>query len=302
MSSERLVPLSLIDFFWTMFFLKWVKKGLVEQDDVVLLKDVIHFYSFVGNYPPKKKYKWILLTSYHIVSIIMLVNMFLSTLQLSIVGYFIYIVNVTLSVIFSLISLKNSHSHKSLLHEFFSDLESFDCIMKRKTFYVKEVVHKYYWKYVFGNVFYIIVHASSFSTLKDFSFPQVILITYFFVVSMQIFVTASVLKSILDILERRYDFLIREIKQFSLCPRDDNGFWASYQLKACHLLLTNLVEKINEIFGHRILLILIITLLSIIGCFQWAVFESSQEFNNYRIIFSSGSQVIIFWVSIINMS
>lgn len=230
----------------------------------------------------------------------MLVHVFSSTIQLSIVGYFIYIVNVTLSVIFSLISLKNSHNHESLLHEFFSDLESFDYIMKRKTFYVKDVMYKYYWKYVFGNVFYIIVHSSSFSTVKDFSFQQVILVTYFFLVSTQIFVTASVLKSILDILGKRYDFLIREIKQFSLCPRDDNGFWTAYQLKAWHLLLTNLVKKINELFGQRILLILIITLLSVTGCFQWAVFEPSQEFNNYRIIFSSGSQVIIFWVSIIN--
>lgn len=282
--------------------LKWVKEEIVKQkDDVVLLKTVVQFYSFAGNFSPIQKYKLMFLIPYQIVSIIMYVQTFLKIDYLSPMRYFMYGVNMMLSITYTLVCLKNSYNHESELNDFINDLESYDFMMKRQTLSPKENIHKYYWKYVFGNVYYILVHLLPLFTSEKIGYQQVILTIYLAVIHIQIVGTTLVLRDISKIIEKRYNNLLEIIRHFALPGTTDIILWTADEVKVGHLLLSSMVKRMNTLFGERILVIVILTFSSFLGAFRWALMEDLQKLD-MNMVLSIVAQIVVFWVSIIQIS
>lgn len=271
-----------------------------KKSDILLLKSVVRFCSFIGTFPPLQFYKMSLLVLCQIFSIIFVtkghVDLFKCS-ENSFLGILLFAVNVSIWIIFSLLCLKESYFHKKMWDDFYSDVKAFDVGLAGQKFSLDESICKYYLKFIFGCVFYIIMHLLAFSS-SNRTYTDVIGALYFCLLSTQILVTTLVFEKLTNIFEKRYEFLTKKTKEGFLCKRTRNAFWNDQQLKTLSFILKNMVIKVNKLFGHRILIILSITVLDVISSFQYLIFENSQRFKNSNMLISISCQVIIFWVSI----
>lgn len=278
----------------------FTEKVVMQRNyDGVLLKSVVNFFSFTGTFPPVKFYKLIFLIPYQTISIIVVakghIDLYNST-EHSFIGIILYLQNVLLGIIFSLLCLKNSYHHDTLWKDFYKDVDMFDVEVTELVSTPDELVFKYYLKFIFFIVLYTTMHSLTLFA-SERRYQDAVGIFYFYFVCIQILGSILVFEKVLKLLEKRYDFLIKKTKQRFLGKKTDTVFWKDQQLKVLCFHLKNMVKKINKLFGQRILLLLILTFLDVLGSFQFLILEESPIFRNLNMFVSLGGQLIMFWVS-----
>lgn len=270
-----------------------------QKDDATILQNVIHFNSFVGTFPLIQKYKIIILITCHLIGFGCFSKAhtdFFQTTSLSFIGVFLYTQSLLAMVLFSLVCLKNTCSHETLWKEFFTIIKECDIKMGR---IVEENVYKCYSKFVLGNMFYAVLHIFSYvCSVEGINLILLISMSYVFIMSLQVLITTLILDMIFSMLEKRYELLRRKTSEVLLFLNKDKTYWCSLKLKDYHLLLTNVTQVVNKLFGSKMLLLLILLFSNILGGFQYGVLEDlSFHSKNFDILFSIGTQFIFLWVS-----
>lgn len=273
-----------------------------EKDDIVLLKYAIRFYGYIGTFPYIKKYKLIVLLPFYLVILTCFAKSYLESqeeLYSSYVGLVIHISFICFLICFSLVSLKDSYRKEKLWNQFFKNVEVFDFFMNRQDITLKVNVYKYYCKFVFCNLLYLAFVLFRYSQkFKIWHVQQIIGVIYILLLCNQMYITTLFLEKLFKVLEKRYDFLKRKLGEVYGTGSRINLFWNNQQLKRLHLLLYTTGEKTNEIFGKHVLLIIVITFLFLIACFQHVLLEKSQKKFAEISDFTAVIQMIIFLVSL----
>lgn len=267
-----------------------------KEDDVKFLQYVVRFYGFLGIFPLNNKYVLMFLHMYFLMGLtwILVVQWkFLHLVYLSYTGLTIYITINMCIIMFNLVCCKNAWTHRSLWKLFFIDIEAFDDKMETS----QNPTSTIYLKFIFGNIFYLIIQIVSYLQVMN-GIKYAIYKSYLYIVSLQMFVTTSALDMIFNMLEKRYEFLRRQTAEVFLCTHMNCTFWNIKQLKDSHFLLTNTNKRVNELFGLRILLLLIIAFINFLGLFQYEILEDVPTgFIGVTQLFSVLAQVGSYWVS-----
>lgn len=200
-----------------------MKKG----EDVVLLKNVIHFYSFIGTFPHIQKTKlMIILVPLQITGIICTANTYARYIMMfnsSFVGIVIHISFLLEMIIFSMICLKCVYTQETLWTNFFNEVEEFDVFMEENRELLKKSVFKYYSTFILRTITFLITTlvACSLLTEQVTIYQQMFSIIYSDIMMMHMTVTTLVLWKIFHILKKRFTFLENKIRyEFSLTNTD----------------------------------------------------------------------------------
>lgn len=272
-----------------------------KKSDISLVKTVVHFYGIFGFFSYIKKYLLIILIPFYLVAIICFAKVFIefmSVIDVSFIGLIIYALYFIHIIMFTLQSLRNAYTQEPLWSSVFSDVEAFDFLMKEHGSLHEEPVYKFYATIIVSNVVYIPFHFLTQSTKwKSWDYELVMAIIYSDLVFLQIIVTILVLKKILNIIEIRYDFFKTEIKK-ALSPTNET-VWNVHKFNSSFLLLDTIVEKVNELFGKKILAIVTLTFLYVLACFQFSLLEDHRnEFKDLVITISAVGELLTLLVSI----
>lgn len=281
----------------------WITKIFrTKKEDVSLFRSVITFHSILGVFPLNQKYRWIILTS-HLIGIACFskANIDFSYAQtVSFNGVLLFNLSILAMVLFSLTCLIDACSHEIPLKKFFSYVNTFDIKDDVKRRLVYEYAYKWYLTFAIATIFYAAIHTSSYtSSVEHVSCISLISIIYVFVMSLQVLVTTLVLKMIFWMLEKRYDFLKEKTGEVYSISNEAHKLWDGQQLKDSHLLLINTTGMVNKLFGHKILMLMILVFLNVLGGFQYVLLEPvSFQAKDLEIPFSIGAQIFLFLVSI----
>lgn len=271
-----------------------------EEKDTTLLKKIFHFYGCFGMFSYNKKYIIIFTASFHLLAAIFF-TITASTntdVRLSVVGTFIFGAFYFMMIIFDLVCLKNAYYQKSLWKQLFKDIELFDSIIEGTVF--MESIYKYYTKFGVSTILCTTAYSLTIlSLIRTLRYHQTITLAYFYFLINYMFVTTILFQKLIRIAQKRYDFLRRKVKK-DYSPT--NAFkWPCnrQQLESSHLLMDNIVKAINNIFGRKICLIIVITFLGILGNFQYTLLEDSQtKYRDLNNLVTSLISIVFLMVSI----
>lgn len=243
------------------------------ERDVVLFKKLAHFYSFTGNFPYIHRKDKVLLIVFYINGIMGYFNGYLKYLTLkSITSYIGLVVSggtILLMFGFSSVCLRHAFSHRTLWNDLFTDVDTFDILLKEEGFILKENVYKFYFKFGIATVVVLSVYFSIVCIMK-FDYQDICGISFYFLASMQVIVTALSIEKLVIIIEKRFELLTRNLRETYLFSKQiQNG----QQLATSYLVLMNIIRKINKIFGRKILIILLNTFLYVLHWFHFVSFE-----------------------------
>lgn len=250
-----------------------------KKRDFVLFKNVINFYSFTGTFPYTQKSVKLCLLVYYLVGIPYLVKGYLELLKLSGFSSLEIVLNtsiVTLMLAFSILCLNDVFRHETVWNSFFIDLKTFDSIMDSEGILFEDTVYKYYFKFIITNTFYVVMYLSFVITTNTPIFQKIVGTSFGFLMNMQILLTTLTLEKCFIIIAKRYECVKSRIRAtYAFVNVDKN--WNCHQFEILHLLLINMANQVNKLFGQRILIILLMSLLDVLASFQLAFLERGQE-------------------------
>lgn len=272
---------------------------VAKKSDIVLLKDVIGFCGFAG-FPYVSKYKIILLIIFNFVAISYTFKEYVNSIDvLSYIMIFIFSSQKVFMIIFNLLSLKSTCRDEKLWKDFFWFVETFEVKMGMKGLVHEERVFIYFIRLVLGNVIYVTMFISFCFYLKKSDPEAIIVVAHMYFIMIQIFTSISILGNSLKILQKRYDYLRKEINE-AYSFTQHRSFLNCQRLKIGYLLVADATGKINQIFGQRILIIIILTFVYVTGGLQFFVMvETTLRHRDIYGTFVSSVIIIIFLVSII---
>lgn len=247
----------------------------MKKRDIVLFKKVAHFYSYLGNFPYIQKKNKLLLVAYYIIAITcflkVLVNLnliFSSKIGLVICASFLF-----LNVVFSLLCLRNVFVHETLWNNLFTDVDTFDFIVKEEKVSLTETVYKFYLKFAIVTVGFFSMYILTFALHNRDNHYKIIGASYYFLVNMQLTITTISIDKLLMIIGKRFDLLKRILRETYIFREPNKDIRNKQQLITLYLLLMNMVKKTNGIFGQKILIILFSAFLCVILCFHFITYE-----------------------------
>lgn len=272
--------------------------------DVRLFKSVVHFYSFTGTFPYLTKSKKIFLILYNVIGLTSFVKVCLETVpvqNLSTLSILFYSTNIAASLAFSLLCLSHLFVHETLWNDVIAQVEAFDSTMENLKIILVENRFKYYLKIIIGTVLIFVLFLSILlASSKTLDLWIIIATSYYILMNTQILITTLAVDKLLIIVEKRCEFLKRQIKKTFLFPnafeRDESR--TDRTLKALYLLLVNMVATINRLFGHRILLAIIMVFNDVLSGIQY-IFLEDRNSVYIRNSFSIFLKMAISLVSII---
>lgn len=256
-----------------------IEMPMRKKRDFELLRNIIKFYSFTGTFPHTQKSVKLCLLAYYIVGITYFVEVYLNFLKLSTFSSLGIVLNtstVTLMLAFSILCLYEVFHQEIVWKSFFIDLKTFDSMLESEGIILEDTVYKYYFKFIITNTFYVVTYSSFILTPNTRNFQKIVGTSFAFLMNMQILLTTLTSEKCFMIIAKRYDCVKSRIRETYTSPNVDKN-WNCHQLEILHLLLINMVNKVNELFGQRILIILLMLLLDVLGSFQLAFFEKVQE-------------------------
>lgn len=246
----------------------------MKRRDIVLLKQLAYFYSFTGNFPYLQRKGKFVLVVYYVLGIICYLKTsieYITVSNSSEVGFFISTAILLTSVSFSIVCLRDVFVQKSLWDDIFTDVETFDLMIKNGRCVVNELVCKYYFKIIIFTIIFVLssIVAAFLAFLFVFSLDcaKVIAVCFHIFTYMQITLTTITIEKTMVIIEKRFTMFKRKLRVTYLFWKPNEDRRNGQQLAASYLLLTNIFGKINELFGQKILIILGLTLLFVLHCF-----------------------------------
>lgn len=141
-------------------------------------------------------------------------------------------------------------------------------------------------------VFTLYFTATFFEIVKSLDIRLYFALIFVYFIFNQIMVTILYLQDIFEILEKRYEILIFKIREVYSSINRLDVVWNGQQVNHCYFLLHTNIKKINDIFGLRILLIIVTTMLYVLQICQLTTIEATETTN--ILLLSEG---VIFLVS-----
>lgn len=246
------------------------KSVMGKRRDIRLFKNVVQFYSFIGIFPYIFKYKKLFLLYYGIgiTTFVTVCVKYTPLVQLSKASLVLGFSSLVTLIIFSLLCLKKTFVQENIWNDLFNYIETFDSTMGNQKVTLEENVYKYYSKFVIGTALYGVIYLSMYlATSVSFNYLQTISISYYLLLNIQLLITSLSVDKLFNILEKRYEYLKRQTRKTFLFLNTHKESWnvGHQQLKASYLLLVNIVNTTNELFGQKIMLIVIIIFMDITG-------------------------------------
>lgn len=274
--------------------------------DIFLLKKIVRFYSYTGTFACMSRKNKLLLIPFYILGLSYLVRGYLNYMEsstFSSVGFFLHNCIMMTLLVFSLLCLKHSFEHEMTWDAFFENVEAFDLLIRKANICLGENVYKYYSKFCLSNTFYFLVYLLLFFTKAvPFTFENLIGTSYTILINTQLLVTILVLEKLYALIGKRFECLTAEMIYRFLFLRPNEEFEKGHKLKEAYFLLTQMVKGINELFGQRILLILLITFLDVLGSFDYTFLEAVNQSPTYKSnVFRRCSRTVFFLVSLSNI-
>lgn len=248
-----------------------------KRRDIELFKKVIQFYSITGTFPFSQKWKKFIMVLYYLGGVIFFYKEhtnYMKLLHVSSLTLVISFATVLAMVAFSFLCLKNAFVEEKLWTEFFNCVDTFDFSMKEYIF--EGSSYKYYSKFFISNVIFIVTYLLLFPYFLGVTFePQrVIGFSYGILIHIQLVVIALSLEKVFKIFEKRYEVFKTHTKATFLNYKKNENIWNGQQLCASHLLLLNITNKVNNLYGTKILIILFIAFADVNGSFNFLLLES----------------------------
>lgn len=269
-----------------------------KEYDVIFLNNIIRCYSFIGTFPSDEKILLLFLPPYFLAGATFYLKIacnYFNERCLSLTGMSLLILIMINVILYSLVCLKDSWSPLDKWNNIFNDIEFFDYKLKKNIMMLRKCTVNF--KLLLGNILCAILEILTYRPELN-SIVYAISSSYLYIVHLQIFATTLVLNMVFDMLVKRFECLRCKTIEVYTSINKDRLFWNSLQLKDSYLLLVNTVQKINERFGQRMLLILILTFLSTLGNFQYYFLEDMQlNSSDIRSFFGYGVQSLNYWVS-----
>lgn len=255
---------------------------MTTKRDIVLFKRIAHIYSFIGVFPYIHRRTKFLLITYYFIGITTCWNesfkSFMS--KFSEIGLVLSASSLFLMVAFSLVSLRHAFCHRALWNDLFNDVEAFDFITKEGITF-KEHVYKYYLKFGIITIVLIFQYFLFLMLMTYKKFEEICGLSFHLLSIVQIIITALSMGKIMAIIEKRYELLIRKLRETFSLSYQHKRFRNFQQLATLYLLLMKIVKKINKIFGQKILNILFNAFLYVLHCFHFIGFEKMKKGPEY---------------------
>lgn len=247
----------------------------IKQYDVTLLKNVVQVFGWLGVFPVSHIF---LIVVFILCSLTEIIGCFLVSLHLldssafSVIGKFIFSIDVQTMTSYNLVCLKEAWFHKSLWNDMFNDFEAFDHKIGRQKGLMQESIWNVYLPILLGLTIGLFCQILAYVHFLD-GISYFVWVSYLYVASAQIFITTVVLGKIYSMFKRRLEFLRQKTFEVYSMDTTEQTFWNGKDLKDSHLLLIDICHKINKLFGLRILLTMISTFLNVLSCFQFGLME-----------------------------
>lgn len=276
-------------------------------NDVSLLENVVQYLSIIGVFPIVRKYKQIILITLELIMMTCTIKgqiIFLNWPSLSSIGALLMNITFLTIISFNLLCLKEAWSFNISWKNFLIDFKSFDYEMEGHTNNLEEPIPKFWIQFILGNVSYLSIQFFSYLSWKtNINLIAVISLVYFYIVNIQIFVSTLVLERIFCMLMRRFKILRMKLVEVYSSKNSYKVPSDSLRLKNSHLLLTNIVENVNKLFGKRIFMLLLVVFMDVLASFQYGLLEDSQSHStNFELLVSLGTEVFTFLVSYIHFN
>lgn len=245
--------------------------------DIALIRSVISLYNIIGTFPPILKKPAILTSIFTVVLLVLslvVTKVFISDIFMVFTftptAITLYI-GATLTVIaFNFLCLKNLWFYPVAWSDLFELIEEFDINMEKYKVHLKENALLYYIKIITCNIGNLLLYMLlTFSVKLDFDYKIMIYYGYSLFANMQIFSSILILWDLLRIICKRYKIIEKLITNTYQTPTVSNISWNRYQFKVLVSLLNDMVTTIDQFFGPRILLMLMLTIFNVLNVFQY---------------------------------
>lgn len=273
-----------------------------KERDVILFRNILRFYSFLGIFPYVQRWMKLILLSAFLSGVMIsykLSSYYLPLWVISSLTYVLGLGNLMLTMLFNFLCLKNTFGHEPLWDVFLHDIETFDFTMKIENDTLEENIYKYYSVFVLSNISYIVIYILylPYALRITINFLNLTGLIYSAIIYIEIAVVVLCLREIYIIIERRYEYFKLKTKATYLNPKNSQNFWNGQQLSAAYLLLVNMIKNVNKIFGTKVLIILFKAAIDVNGCLSVLLMESRQA-NFGQLANASCAQMLISLVSI----
>lgn len=271
-----------------------------KQRDIILFKKIVRFYSYIGIFAYLERKKKLPLILFYIFGLPCFTKgclNFIRPFDFSSIEFLLQFANILILIVFSLMCLKNAFVHVTLWKNLFGDIEEFDSVIKEEMI-LDEFVYKYYSKFVITNLFYFLMYSVIFLVKFDiFEIEALIGTSYAILCNIQIVVTIFSLEKLFAIIEKRYECLKRQSRRTFLIPKLGGNFCNDRNLEAAYFLLIKICKNINELFGQRIFIVLLMTFIDILASFQYSFLKDDDgtityKSNMFRRCFRTGLYVV----------
>lgn len=265
-------------------FFSMVRMG--TKCDIALLKRLCRLYNSMGVFQCIQEnipvYSMVFVM-FHLVGIFCGLTTYLEygkQFNLATFGKVLHISIMCCNFAFSFLSLKETYRHDSSWECFFDDVGAFDVSIEVNGSFFTENSIPYYMEFALITMSRIVIDllaCFTSSQVMTVSYHRAITIIYIHYVGTEMMVTALVLRSLSRIVNKRYHIFVQELREIFLSTttviKSSNG----QNLIMLYFLLWKFTVTIDMLFGKRILLIFITTVLKILVALQYAVLEYPQE-------------------------
>lgn len=256
-----------------------------SKSDVDILKSVINFYSFAGIFPNMDKKRSVLIAFFFMLSFagtIWLPKVYWNNrfilYKMSLVELIVYFGTITAYIVFNIVCLISLVLQRNLWKDLFKNIEEFDLAMEGHRINLEKNSLLCYLKIFSLNIVYLLLLSFIyFSVEGKYNQKQIVPFIFLSFLSTQLLMSTLVLKDLLKILEKRYDFLEFKMKEIYISSKNHQVFWNKHQFKTLHFLLSDMVGKINRIFGQKVLVILTLTIFNVLDIIEFSLEEYQQE-------------------------
>lgn len=275
-----------------------------KSSDIALLKSVISFYSIFATFPPttfKLPISVALFVPFTVCSTFLTLKAYLvNVLRMTTIGSFLYICTTITMMLFNISCFRNLFVNRSSWSELLKKIEEYDFLMEEYRNHREKNTYMYYLQVIFlnmGNLLIFIIVL--FSAGDKFTIIKLICYIYVLFTNLQVFATAFMFWSLLTVVCTRYMILEQKLIDCYSAPIHFNAFWNEHQTKVSVYWLNDMMLKINQIFGVRILLTLVLTFFSVLNMFDYIFFDLPFPGEKTTVhIFTVGLATFIFLVSI----
>lgn len=262
----------------------------MRKKDIQVFKTIFNFYNFTGTFPCVSIYQKIFLIVYYLIGLYNFVSGIINYFKIYVftaVGLIIYSEIVFFYIVISLLCLRNAFSQKQLWDKFFMTVDKFDLLIEIENQFLEVALYKYYLSFIVTNILYVLIYLLFLTSVKTMDYQKILGGSYYFTINIQLLLTFLSLGRVFMILEKRYECFKRKIRETYLFLSIRSKFANGRQLKASYLLLTNLSNIINEMFGKQIVVVIALAFLKVLACFYYISFEDWNAMNTVGLAASA---------------